>query len=96
MKKVIVLSRVSTSHQDLTQQTEEILREVHKDGYTDPNIIIIEDVESAIKQTDILFIRNNKLFDKRSVPKEATYPKKYYICKTKNYNEYKNRCWLCT
>ena len=49
MKKVIVLSRVSTSHQDLTQQTEEILREVHKDGYTDPNIIIIEDVESTIK-----------------------------------------------
>ena len=49
MKKVIVLSRVSTSHQDLTQQTEEILREVHKDGYTDSNIIIIEDVESAIK-----------------------------------------------
>lgn len=52
MKKVIVLSRVSTSHQDLTQQTEEILREVHKDGYTDPNIIIIEDVESAIKLSE--------------------------------------------
>lgn len=30
-----------TSHQDLTQQTEEILREVHKDGYTDPNIIFL-------------------------------------------------------
>ena len=55
MKKVIVLSRVSTSHQDLTQQTEEILREVHKDGYTDPNIIIIEDVESAIKLSEEIY-----------------------------------------
>lgn len=52
MSKAIVLSRVSTSHQDLTQQTEEILREAHKDGYTDPNIIIIEDVESAIKLSE--------------------------------------------
>ena len=30
MKKVIVLSRVSTEGQDLTQQTDEVLREVYK------------------------------------------------------------------
>lgn len=33
MRKAIVLSRVSTLQQDLRQQTEEILREVYKDGY---------------------------------------------------------------
>ena len=47
MKKVIVLSRVSTEGPDLTQQTDEVLREVYKDGYTDSNIIIIEDKESG-------------------------------------------------
>ena len=52
MKKVIVLSRVSTEGQDLAQQTDEVLREVHKDGYTDSNIIIIEDKESAIKLSE--------------------------------------------
>ena len=52
MKKAIVLSRVSTSGQDLTQQTDEVLREVYKDGYTDKNIIIIEDTESAIKLSE--------------------------------------------
>ena len=52
MKKVIVLSRVSTSSQDLTQQTDEVLREVYKDGYSDKNIIIIEDTESAIKLSE--------------------------------------------
>ena len=52
MKKVIVLSRVSTEGQDLTQQTDEVLREVYKDGYTDSSIIIIEDKESAIKLSE--------------------------------------------
>ena len=52
MKRVIVLSRVSTSGQDLTQQTDEVLREVYKDGYSDKNIIIIEDTESAIKLSE--------------------------------------------
>ena len=52
MKKVIVLSRVSTEGQDLTQQTDEVLREVYKDGYTDSNIIIIEDKESAIQLSE--------------------------------------------
>lgn len=52
MEKAIVLSRVSTSQQDLTQQTDEILREAHKDGYTERDIIIIEDTESAINLTE--------------------------------------------
>ena len=52
MGKAIILSRVSTSHQDLTQQTEEVLREAHKDGYSDRNIMIIENVESAIKLSE--------------------------------------------
>ena len=52
MKKVIVLSRVSTEGPDLTQQTDEVLREVYKDGYTDFNIIIIEDKESAFQLSE--------------------------------------------
>lgn len=52
MKKIIVLSRVSTPYQDLSQQTEEILREVYKDGYTNRDIITIENVESAIKLSE--------------------------------------------
>lgn len=52
MKKAIVLSRVSSSHQDLSQQTDEVLREARKDGYTDRGIIIIENVESAIKLSE--------------------------------------------
>ena len=52
MKKAIVLSRVSSSHQDLSQQTDEVLREARKDGYADRNIIIIENVESAIKLSE--------------------------------------------
>ena len=46
---MIVLSRVSTLQQDLRQQTEEILREVYKDGYKKEEVIVIEDKESAIK-----------------------------------------------
>lgn len=52
MKRAIVLSRVSSAHQDLSQQTDEVLQEVYKDGYIDRNIIIIEDTESAIKLSE--------------------------------------------
>lgn len=52
VNKAIVLSRVSTQYQDLSQQTNEVLREVYKDGYREKNIIIIEDVESAIKLSE--------------------------------------------
>lgn len=50
--KAIILSRVSSNHQTLEQQTEAVLKEVRKDGYTDDNIIIIEDKESAIKLSE--------------------------------------------
>ena len=52
VNKAIVLSRVSTQYQDLSQQTNEVLREVYKDGYKEKNIVIIEDVESAIKLSE--------------------------------------------
>lgn len=52
MDRAIILSRVSTQQQDLIQQTDEVLREVHKDGFSDDNIIIIEDKESAIKLSE--------------------------------------------
>lgn len=48
MGKVILLARVSSQQQDLTQQTDRVLEEIKKDGYTDENIIIIEDKESAV------------------------------------------------
>ena len=50
--KAIILSRVSTSHQDLTQQTELVLAEALKDGFSRENIIIIEDKESAVKLSE--------------------------------------------
>lgn len=46
------MSRVSSNHQTLEQQTEAVLKEVRKDGYSDDNIIIIEDKESAIKLSE--------------------------------------------
>lgn len=51
-KKAIILSRVSSEHQTLEQQTEAVLKEVEKDGYSDDNIIIIEDKESASLPSD--------------------------------------------
>lgn len=50
--KCIILSRVSSNQQDLVQQTNELLKEVHKDGYSDNDIIIIEDKESGIKLSE--------------------------------------------
>ncbi len=50
--KCILLSRVSTHSQDLKQQTDELIKAAHKDGYSDENIIIIEDKESAIKLSE--------------------------------------------
>lgn len=50
--KCILLSRVSTHSQDLKQQTDELINAAHKDGFTDENIIIIEDKESAIKLSE--------------------------------------------
>lgn len=52
MDKVIVLSRVSTDSQDLNQQTQEVLKQVCRDGYSEDNIILIEDKESGIKLSE--------------------------------------------
>ena len=52
MKKVIILSRVSTDNQDLCQQTQYILNRVLNDGYKYEEIHIIEDKESGIKLSE--------------------------------------------
>lgn len=49
MYKAIVFSRVSSLHQDLVQQTDEVLAEALKNGYKKEEIIFIEQKESAIK-----------------------------------------------
>ena len=46
--KAIILSRVSTDSQDIKQQTDKVLAEVKKDGFSDDDIIIIEDKESGV------------------------------------------------
>ena len=43
MRKAIVLSRVSTLQQDLKQQTEEVLREVYKDGFKEEEVVLNDD-----------------------------------------------------
>lgn len=52
MGKCILLIRVSTQHQDLTQQTERVKSEAKKDGYRDDDIIVLEDKESAVKLSE--------------------------------------------
>lgn len=47
--KAIIFSRVSTLRQDLTQQTDAVIDEAHRCGYTDDDLIKIEYKESAIK-----------------------------------------------
>lgn len=47
--KCILFSRVSTLGQDVIQQTNELIKTAHSLGYTDDNIIIIENKESAVK-----------------------------------------------
>lgn len=49
MYKAIVFSRVSSQQQDLVQQTDEVLSEAIKSGYTREQIVFIEHKESAIK-----------------------------------------------
>lgn len=50
--KAILLIRVSTEAQDLTQQTEKVKAEAIKDGYRDNDIITLEDKESAVKLSE--------------------------------------------
>ena len=48
-RKCIAFSRVSTFHQDVEQQTQEVINEAHRNGFTDDRIILIEHKESAVK-----------------------------------------------
>lgn len=50
--KCIILSRVSTSQQDLQQQTDELIRIAINDGYSRDQIIVIDNKESAIKNDE--------------------------------------------
>lgn len=52
MTKAIILSRVSTQAQDLDQQTQVIVNEAIKEGFTMSDLIVIEDKESAIKLSE--------------------------------------------
>ena len=52
MKKIIILSRVSTSVQNIESQTNELIKHAEHLGYDRKHQIIIEDVESAIKLTE--------------------------------------------
>ena len=49
MSKVILFSRVSTLGQDLEQQNNELYAEAKRNGFTESDIILIENKESAIK-----------------------------------------------
>ena len=49
--------------QDLKQQTEEILREVYKDGFKEEEVILIEDKESAAKHCQINDVMLSKEID---------------------------------
>lgn len=50
--KAIILSRVSTEQQDLQEQTNELISEAIKDGYTRNQLVIIENKESVIKNDE--------------------------------------------
>lgn len=71
MSKVILLSRVSTGHQDLEQQTQELIKYAKGIGYQEEDFIVIEDKESAVKLSEEERQGLNKM--KESI---ATYPVK--------------------
>ncbi len=58
MKKAIVLSRVSTLQQDFKQQTEEILREVYKDGFKEEEVIYMVIVSKPSKGEAVIKLYN--------------------------------------
>lgn len=51
-KKIIILSRISTSPQDIQSQTNDLIRESERLGFDKEHQIIIESVESAIKLSE--------------------------------------------
>jgi DNA invertase Pin-like site-specific DNA recombinase len=52
MQKVILLIRVSTSYQSYDAQSTELIEYVKRDGYSDEDMVIIKDKESATKLPD--------------------------------------------
>ena len=50
--KTIALVRVSTQHQDLDSQSLTLKEEMYRDGWTDEDIILIEDKESGLKSEE--------------------------------------------
>lgn len=63
MSKCILLSRVSTFIQTLEQQTNELIVEAKKMGYTDSQLIVIENHESAIKLDESERIGIQKMYN---------------------------------
>jgi len=63
MKRVVLLIRVSTKYQDYTAQTKELTQFVRQDGYTDDEMEIIRDKESATKLSDEERQGLNKLYE---------------------------------
>lgn len=51
-KFAVGLIRVSTATQDLIQQADKVKAEMHKDGYDDEHIILIQDKESGVKLSE--------------------------------------------
>lgn len=75
-KKVALLIRVSTKYQDYTAQSDELKQFVKQDGYTDDEMEVIEDKESATKLPDEERQGLNKLYEAINNPKnciEAVY-----------------------
>ena len=52
MAKAILLVRVSTLSQTYEQQTKDLVSVAVKDGYSEKDLIIIENKESAIKNDE--------------------------------------------
>ena len=50
--RAICLIRVSSQSQDLEQQSVKVKQQAISDGYRDEDIIMIEDIESAVKLSE--------------------------------------------
>lgn len=71
MKKVVLLIRVSTKYQEYESQTNELRQFVRQDGYTDDEMELIQDKESATKLPDEDRQGLNKLYEAISNPKNS-------------------------
>ncbi|MFV0331012.1 MAG: recombinase family protein [Dysgonomonas sp.] len=71
MKRVALLIRVSTKYQDYTAQTNELIQFVKQDGYTDDEMEVIKDKESATKLPDEERQGLNKLYEAINKPENS-------------------------